>query len=101
MRIAKYQISLFLVLLATSALLLLGGTSARGQNIIVLVNDEPITNFDIGQRQRWLARTNGSYGERMKAELSGDGIKKKFQQMMIAANPRSQAEAEQVAERVK
>jgi peptidyl-prolyl cis-trans isomerase SurA len=74
--------------------------SALAQNIVVLVNDEPITTFDIAQRQRWMVRTNG-YGERMKAELSGDGIKQRFRQMMIAANPRSQAEAEQVAERVK
>ncbi len=78
MRIAKHQISLLLVLLATPALLLLGGTSAHAQNIIVLVNDEPITNFDIGQRQRWLARTNGSYGERMKAELSGDAYQEEI-----------------------
>ncbi len=101
MQIANYLTHIFLVLLAAPALLLPCTESAHAQNIVVLVNDEPITNFDIAQRQRWLARTNGSYGERMKAALGGDAIKQKFREMMTAANPRSQAEAEQVAERVK
>jgi peptidyl-prolyl cis-trans isomerase SurA len=47
-----------------------------------------------------MARTSG-FGDRMKAMLTGDAIKDRFRQMMIAANPRSQAEAEQAAERIK
>jgi peptidyl-prolyl cis-trans isomerase SurA len=77
-----------------------GPREANAQNIIALVNDEPITSFDVDQRQRWIARTNG-YGDRLKAALTGDAIKERFRQMMIAANPRSQAEAQQVAERIK
>lgn len=100
MRIARYRTHLLIALLCLPALLLLSVGSAFAQNIVVLVNDEPITTFDIAQRQRWMVRTSG-YGERMKAELTGDGIKQRFRQMMIAANPRSQAEAEQVAERIK
>jgi peptidyl-prolyl cis-trans isomerase SurA len=37
----------------------------------------------------------------MKAILTGDSIKERFRQMMIAANPHSQAEAEQAAEKIK
>ena len=37
----------------------------------------------------------------MKAILTGDSIKERFRQMMVAANPHSQAEAEQAAERIK
>jgi peptidyl-prolyl cis-trans isomerase SurA len=70
------------------------------QNVVVLVNDEPITSYEVSQRQRWLVRTNG-FGDRMKAVLTGDAIKERFRQMMVAANPRSQAEAEQVAEKIK
>ncbi len=53
-----------------------------------------------------MARTNG-FGDRMKAELDmRDPAKKKaledrYRQMMIAANPRSEAEAQVAAERIK
>jgi peptidyl-prolyl cis-trans isomerase SurA len=90
-------------LIVALSLLSLGGGihEARSQNIIVLVNDEPITSFDVAQRQRWMARTNGSYGERMKAALTGDSVQQRFRQAMIAANPRSEAEAKEAAERIK
>ncbi len=80
--------------------LLTGVQHANAQNIAVLVNDEPITSGDVAQRIRWNARTNG-FGDRMKAILTGDSIKERFRQMMVQANPHSQAEAEQVAERIK
>ncbi len=80
--------------------LLTGVQHANAQNIIVLVNDDPITSGDVAQRMRWNARTIG-FGDRMKAILTGDSIKERFRQMMIQANPHSQAEAEQVAERIK
>ncbi len=91
-----------IILAATAVFLALatGAGDAEAQNIIVLVNDEPITSGDVTQRLRWLARTNG-FGDRMKAMLTGDAIKERFRQMMIAANPRSQAEAQQAAERIK
>ncbi len=73
---------------------------AAAQNIVVLVNDEPITSFDVTQRQRWLARTSG-FGERMKALLTGDSVNQRFRQLMMAAQPHSQAEAQQAAERIK
>jgi peptidyl-prolyl cis-trans isomerase SurA len=80
--------------------LLTGTPNASAQNVIVLVNDEPITSGDVAQRIRWNARTNG-FGDRMKAILTGDAIKERFRQAMIAANPHSQAEAEQAAEKIK
>ncbi len=80
--------------------LLTGVQQANAQNIAVLVNDEPITSGDVAQRIRWNARTNG-FGDRMKAILTGDFIKERFRQMMVQANPHSQVEAEQAAERIK
>ncbi len=91
------------ILLATGGIffaLLTGVPHATAQNIAVLVNDEPITSGDVAQRMRWNARTNG-FGDRMKAILTGDAIKERFRQMMVAANPHSQAEAEKEAERIK
>lgn len=71
-----------------------------GAQIVVLVNDEPITTFDVTQRQRWLARTSG-FGEKMQEALRSDATKQRFKELMVAAQPRSQAEAEAAAERIK
>ncbi len=78
----------------------MGARPSSAQTIVVLVNDDPITSYDVTQRERWMSRTNG-FGDRMKALLTGPGIQERFRQMMVAANPRSQAEAQQVAERIK
>ncbi len=100
MRIVR--LSSFIVLPLAFLLLapVLAPRAALAQNIIVLVNDEPITSFDVAQRLRWLARTNG-FGERMKSLLTGDAVNQRFRQLMMAAQPRSQAEAQQAAERIK
>ncbi|MGO9543900.1 MAG: SurA N-terminal domain-containing protein [Rhodomicrobium sp.] len=92
-----------LIVLPLASLLfapLLAPGEACAQNIVVLVNDEPITSFDVAQRQRWLARTS-NYGDRMKALLTGDGINQRFRQLMMAAHPTSQVEAQKAAERIK
>jgi len=73
---------------------------ASAQTIIVIVNDEPITSFDVEQRTRWAALTHG-FGDRMKAMLTGDAVNQRFRQLMMAAQPHSQAEAQQAAERIK
>jgi peptidyl-prolyl cis-trans isomerase SurA len=93
-----------LIAFALASFLLAGMVAPRpaaAQNIVVLVNDEPITSFDIAQRQRWIARTGGGFGEQMKAILTGPQINDKFRQMMIAAQPHSQQEAQAAAERIK
>jgi len=92
-----------LIILAAGGIffaLVTGVADASAQNVVVLVNDEPITSGDVAQRLRWNARTS-NFGDRMKAILTGDSIKERFRQMMVAASPHSQAEAEQAAERIK
>jgi peptidyl-prolyl cis-trans isomerase SurA len=92
-----------LIAVSLASLILAGAVPPRpaaAQNIVVLVNDEPITSFDIAQRQRWMARTS-NFGEQMKRLLTGDGINQKFRQMMMAAQPHSQQEAQAAAERIK
>jgi peptidyl-prolyl cis-trans isomerase SurA len=106
MRIKNHLFLLALAAASFASPLLLSAGGAQAQNIIVLVNDEPITSGDVTQRLRWMARTNG-FGERMKAELDmKNPVKRKaledrYRQMMIAANPRSEAEAQAAAERIK
>ncbi len=73
---------------------------AAAQTIVVIVNDEPITSFDVDQRTRWTALTH-NFGDRMKTYLTGDAVNQRFRQLMTAAQPHSQAEAQQAAERIK
>jgi peptidyl-prolyl cis-trans isomerase SurA len=101
MRINVLNWRLYLTLCALALAALFAPLSARAQNIVVLVNDEPITSFDVAQRIRWNALTGGSFGERMKSLLTGDAVNQKFRQLMMAANPRSQEEAQVAAERIK
>jgi peptidyl-prolyl cis-trans isomerase SurA len=73
---------------------------AVAQSEAIIVNGEPITSYDVAQRKLCENLTK-NFGERMKALLSGDAVKEKFRQRMIAAHPRSQAEAKEAAERIK
>ncbi len=100
MRIETLNRLLILAVGGIAFALLTGIAGAKAQNVAVLVNDEPITSGDVAQRMRWNARTNG-FGDRMKAILTGDDIKERFRKKMIAANPHSQAEAQQLAEKIK
>ncbi|MBT3069869.1 SurA N-terminal domain-containing protein [Rhodomicrobium sp. Az07] len=100
MRIAKLHRAATLAVAAVLTVLASAAPDSRAQSIVVLVNDEPITSGDIAQRTRWMARTSG-FGDRMKALLTGNAVKERFRQLMVKANPRSQAEAEQAAERIK
>ncbi len=81
---------------------LLAPREASAQTIVVIVNDDPITSFDVEQRTRWNAITHG-FGDRMKAFLTGEGINQRFKQMMMADQPNwhSEADAKAAAERIK
>lgn len=94
----NHRIAFLLALLLAAPPLLAG--EAFAQAIVVIVNDEPITSYDVEQRMRWVAFTH-NFGERMKAALTGNAVNQKFRQMMMAAQPRSEAEARQDAERIK
>lgn len=100
MRIKVRHIHLPLAALTLALFLALGAGGSAAQNIVALVNDEAITSYDVTQRMRWTARTS-KFGDAMRAALTSEATKKKFQQMMMAANPKSQAEAEKAAEIIK
>ena len=63
------------------------------QSIIVLVNDEPITAYDVAQRERFLALTSG-FGDRVRARLQSEDTKEKFKAYMIKERPTSKEEAQ-------
>ncbi len=74
-------------------LLILSTGFCAAQSIVVLVNDDPITAYDVAQRQRFLALTSG-FGDKMRARLKSDDTKEKFKAFMIKEQPSSKAEAE-------
>ena len=79
--------------------------SALAQEIAIRVNGELITSHDIVQRTLFqnlpsLQNRISDFYERLNALLAGDKVKGKFEQKMSAAQPRSPAEARQVAERI-
>ena len=65
---------------------------ANAQSVIVLVNDDPITSYDVAQRQRFLAVTSG-LGDQMRARLQSDATKEAFRAYMTEQRPKSKEEA--------
>ncbi|HEV2157256.1 peptidylprolyl isomerase [Bradyrhizobium sp.] len=68
-----------LLLLALASVLVLAGTPARAQNIVVMVNGDPITDFDIDQRSKLDALTTQKTPGRQEVinELIDDRVKMK------------------------
>ncbi len=75
-------------------------TDAPARSGTVLVNGEPVTQEDIVQRVLWM-NVHGHLGDRMKAVLMSDEVNQKFKERMRAADPHSQAEAQEAAQRIK
>lgn len=84
------------VRLVVSGLLLLAFLqSASAQSIVVMVNDEPITSYDLAQRQKFLALTSG-LGDKLRAKLQADDTKEAFKAYMMEHRPQSKEEAQEL-----
>lgn len=66
---------------------------ANAQSIVVMVNDEPITSYDVAQRQKFLALTSG-LGDRMRSRMQSEKTKEAFRAYMTENRPQSKEEAE-------
>ncbi|MGA7330075.1 MAG: hypothetical protein WBX25_37720 [Rhodomicrobium sp.] len=81
--------------------------SATAQTIVLLVNGEPVISHDLVQRMLYRNLTGSpnranAFVERVNAVLTNDGkIKEKARQMQDSLHPRTQAEAQKAAERIK
>jgi parvulin-like peptidyl-prolyl isomerase len=95
----RYSALIGLIALAFPAFLATPG-SAAAQSPTVLVNGEPITPSDIAAETRW-QNLHRNFSQRMKAVLASDAVKQKFRQMLTAANPHNDAEAQEAAGRIK
>ncbi len=67
--------------------------AASETSYVVKVNGEPITSYDVSQRQKLMALTSGALGKRMRALLKSPSTQEKFQQFVKERRPSSQEEA--------
>jgi peptidyl-prolyl cis-trans isomerase SurA len=79
----------------SGAVLFFSAGICAAQSIVVLVNDDPITSYDVAQRQRFLALTSG-LGDRMKARLSDPNTQEQFKAYMQKERPTSREEAQEL-----
>jgi len=77
-----------------------GGGSGRGQGIVMLVNDDPITGYEIEQRATLMAASGGGGGDmRAKAEarwkqiIQNPRTNERFQEFLREKQPKSREEA--------
>jgi len=68
--------------------------AASEMKYVVKVNGEPITSFDVSQRQKFMALTSGALGKRMRTLLQSPSTQEKFQAYVQERRPTSQAEAQ-------
>jgi peptidyl-prolyl cis-trans isomerase SurA len=94
-RLKDAQRSWWLKPLLFAAILLAYIPSALAQSVVVMVNDDPITSYDVAQREHFLALTSG-FGDKMRARLESDQTKKAFQAYMMQHNPQSREEAQKL-----
>jgi peptidyl-prolyl cis-trans isomerase SurA len=91
-----FSIVFWPVRLATSGLLLLAFLQcASAQSIVVMVNDEPVTSYDVAQRQKFLALTSG-LGDKLRAKLQSEDTKEAFKAYMMEKRPQSREEAQEL-----
>jgi len=68
--------------------------AASEMSYIVKVNGEPITSYDVSQRQKFMALTSGALGKRMRGLLQSPSTQEKFKAFVQERRPSSQAEAQ-------
>jgi peptidyl-prolyl cis-trans isomerase SurA len=71
-------------------------SAKAGQAIVALVNDEPVTGFDVEQRVTFLAMSSGDLGARIQARLKSPDIGERFKSYAMARNPKSQADVDRL-----
>lgn len=76
-------------------LALLAAPARANQGIVAIVNDEPVTSFDVAQRQRFMALTSGM-GDKMRAKLQSQDTQAKFKEFMTRHQPKSKEEAQEL-----
>ncbi len=91
MKTDTIRVSRFIGILFGLVLFLAPHRQAFAQSIVVLVNDEPVTSYELRQRQRFLALTGG-IGKRMKQRLQAPETQQQFREFAMKVRPSSKEE---------
>lgn len=84
-------------LLLTAAFLITAPSTARSaQSIVALVNDQPISAFDLRQRINLVLANSRTLRKRMSARLKSPTINQEFKKFALAHKPRSREEVKRL-----
>jgi peptidyl-prolyl cis-trans isomerase SurA len=85
-------------LMVSGLFLLVFTQGAAAQSIVVMVNDDPVTSYEVAQRQRFLALSSG-LGDRMRERLKSEATKEEFQAFMAKNQPQTKEDAEKLKQK--
>jgi peptidyl-prolyl cis-trans isomerase SurA len=91
--VSPIRVTLLFRFVFFSFAVLAGMGAVQAQSIVVLVNDDPITSFDVANRQRFLALTSG-FGDKMRDRLKSPETQEQFKQYMMQERPSTKEEAQ-------
>lgn len=66
----------------------------RAQSIVVMVNGDPVTSYELAQRQRFLAMHG--VGDKLRDRLKSESTQQAYRALMTKERPSSQAEAQEI-----
>ena len=92
--ISKLAIVSFVLTILAGAML--PGTTYAKQTIVALVNDEPISAFDLKQRMNLLLANSRQVRSRMQARLKSSNINEQFRTFAMRHNPKSREEVQRL-----
>jgi peptidyl-prolyl cis-trans isomerase SurA len=75
------------------------GLSQSVQKIVALVNDEPISGYDVDQRIQIMLLNSRELRSQLNSTMKSKATSDRFRKMMIAAQPRSKDEALEIRNR--
>jgi peptidyl-prolyl cis-trans isomerase SurA len=101
MKTDTIRASRFISFLFGFTLLFVPHSLAFAQSIVVLVNDEPVTSYELKQRQRFLVLTGGVKGinEKIKQRLKAPETQQEFREFAMKVRPTSQEEMRELQKR--
>lgn len=94
LRLNKAPVSWLPGLILGAVLFLSLAHSASAQSIVVMVNGDPVTSYELAQRQKFMALHG--VGEKIRARLQSDSTKEAYRAFMMKERPTSQAEAQEL-----
>ncbi|MEM7620359.1 MAG: SurA N-terminal domain-containing protein [Pseudomonadota bacterium] len=92
-RLAIYPAAILLISVIANGSFVAQGFAQSEQSIVVLINDEPISAFDINQRIKFsMARKGAQLSANMKKKLQSEATRQSYKDYMVRNRPQSREE---------